>query len=76
MADGVTGGYKIDPNSHTWRAVEKLIEERLELRREVLETIGLSPEETEAARGAIQELQEIREAGTIDSDQSGASGAL
>jgi hypothetical protein len=52
---------KLDPHSETWRAVTDFIEERLDLHRRTLETIGLPEQETDATRGAIQELKEILE---------------
>lgn len=52
---------QVDPHSETWRAVRKFVEERLELNRNKVEAIGFPPAETEAARGAIQELKELLE---------------
>lgn len=52
---------QVEKHSETWRAVEAHIEQRLSLHRDVVDTIGLPIEETEAARGAIQELKELRE---------------
>lgn len=49
----------IDPHSETWRAVKEHIRQRLELHRDIVDSIGLPPGETEAARGAIQELKEL-----------------
>ena len=51
---------KIDPDSLTWRAVEEWIEHRLYVRRSNLEMSGQDLAETENARGAIEELLELR----------------
>ena len=52
--------YKIDKNSETWREIECWIEERLQVRRTTLEITGLPNDETENARGAIEELLELK----------------
>ena len=52
--------WQIDPESATWRAVEEWIDHRLQIRRSNLETCGTPDDETENARGAIEELLELR----------------
>ena len=51
--------YKIDRDSETWREIECWIKERLQIRRTTLEVTGLPVDETENARGAIEELHEL-----------------
>lgn len=51
----------IDPHSETWRAVKAFIDNRLELHRGNIDSIGFAQSDTEAARGAIQELKELLE---------------
>ena len=53
-------GYEVEPDSATWREIEQWIEERLRIRRSALESTGLPIDETENARGAIEELNELR----------------
>lgn len=50
---------QVDKHSETWRAVREFAEQRLELNRSTVEVVGLPKDETEAARGAIQELKEL-----------------
>jgi len=52
---------EIDFNSETWRAVRDYVEDRLAVRRSALESIGLDSAETEAIRGAIEELKELQQ---------------
>lgn len=56
-----TQKHEVDTNSQTWRAIERWIEERLQLRRHTLQSCGLPMDETENARGAIEELSELRD---------------
>ena len=58
--DKVTSSYIIDPHSDTWRAVAFWLEQRLQLHRSNLEMLGLPPDDTESARGAIGELKELK----------------
>ena len=53
--------YDIDPNSETWREIEQWIEERLQVRRSNLESMGTEINETENCRGAIEELNELQQ---------------
>ena len=53
---GVTNRYLIDPKSETWLAIVEWADGRREMRRQVLEGLGLPLEETENQRGAIEEL--------------------
>lgn len=53
----------VDPNSSTWRAIESWIDERLQIRRSATECCGVPMDETENARGAIEELNELRQLG-------------
>ncbi len=52
--------WQIDPESATWRAIEEWIEQRLNIRRSNLEMCSMPLDETENARGAIEELHELR----------------
>ena len=54
----------VEPDSETWRAIQQWIEARLQLRRATLECMGLPVDETENARGAIEELQELERLAT------------
>lgn len=56
----VTDGYTIDPNSETWRSLNALFDERLTLHRTNLELPGLPTDDTENARGAIEELKYLK----------------
>jgi hypothetical protein len=47
----------IDRTSPTWSAVARWAEQRIAQRRKENETPGLPPDETENARGAIEELK-------------------
>ncbi len=59
----MTGKFKIETESATWKAVVAWIEQRLEVNRGNLEICGLPDDETENCRGAIVELQELRHFG-------------
>ena len=52
--------FKIDANCETWLAVEEWIEHRLNIRRSNLEMCSMPLDETENARGAIEELHQLR----------------
>ena len=52
--------YEIQVDSPTWREIERWIEERLQIRRSALEMTGLPMDETENARGAIEELHVLQ----------------
>ncbi len=50
---------KIDVADPTWREIKGYVEKRLVMWRGVLETKGMSPEDTEGARYAIDELKAL-----------------
>ena len=49
----------IEVFSETWRTVRDHCQARIKMHHQILETVGLSQQESEASRGAIQELREI-----------------
>lgn len=49
----------IDTNSGTWREIERLVKERIETNRNLLEAHLLQACETEYARGKIAAFREI-----------------
>jgi len=55
--------HQVDPNSETWRAVEEWIEMRNVIRQSTLECSGMPMDDTENARGAMEELKELRQLG-------------
>lgn len=52
---------KIDVNSPTWKQVERYVDQQLRIHYKNLKQCGLPDDETENARGAIQELETMLE---------------
>lgn len=64
----------IDIGSPSWRTVRKWAEDRLAKQRLKLESIGISPTESDAARGAIRELKDLLRLPEPQPDLQGQSG--